>query len=401
MLQRSIVLAPLLAVLLLLAGCSSHSPRWHQHYQERAQLAKQFTNWLERAERGDREAGYLVAHYYDLGIVWDGKVFMPRNRQQSRRWYQQAAESGEPHSLWLMRDRAKNAEQERYWIELGAKLNDPASLYSRGLAYAHVEDIDYKKREPIYPQDMQQAADWFSKAFYSSEAATVAANEAQRYDSIFQPGGAGRATEPDRIRARALEQLGRIYKEGAEGVARDRSKALRCFLEAYRLSGSIWLPRHIADIYRSGGDGVQIDFAEARKWGLRYYDAYIREHPTLGHREKKKVFLAELAIEEKFAADSDLPAEVREDKYKLALSEALRSGEHDKALVYFDYLDRIGVQLPDSMLFFRGEASLKAGDPQQAKQYLLDYIKAEGKQGPYYRKALERLSQIDEQLVPQ
>lgn len=401
MLQRSIVLALLLFVLLFLAGCSSHSPRWHQYYQEKARLAEQFSNWHQRAEQGDREAGYLVAYYYDRGIVWDGKVFMPSNPQQSRRWYQKAAEAGEPRALWLLRDRAQSAEEERYWIELGAKLNDPASLYSRGLAYAHVEDIGYKKREPIYPQDMQQAADWLSKAFYSSEAATVAPSEAKRYDSNFQPGEAARAIDTDQIKARTLEQLGRIYKEGAEGVARDRSKALRCYLEAYRLSGSIWLPRHIADIYRSGGDGVATDFAEARKWGVRYYDAYIREYPKLGHREKKQQFLAELAIEEKFAADSDLPLEVREDKYKLALSEALRSGEHDKALVYFDYLDRIGVQLSDSMLFFRGEASLKAGDPQQAKQYLLDYIKAEGKQGSYYRKALERLSQVDEQLVAQ
>ncbi|KEF32625.1 hypothetical protein D777_01259 [Marinobacter nitratireducens] len=46
--------------------------------------------------------------------------------------------------------------------------------------------------------------------------------------------------------------------------------------------------------------------------------------------------------------------------------------------------------------YFRGDAFLKAGEPQQAKRYLLDYINAEGKQGNYYRKALELLNQADE-----
>lgn len=93
--------------------------------------------------------------------------------------------------------------------------------------------------------------------------------------------------------------------------------------------------------------------------------------------------------------DSALPAEVRRDKYMVALTAHLKNERFEEALVYFDRLQRLGVKLSPSFNFFYGESLLRTGDPDGAISKLYAYISEAGSGGQYYKRALELVNEAE------
>lgn len=105
--------------------------------------------------------------------------------------------------------------------------------------------------------------------------------------------------------------------------------------------------------------------------------------------------LQQAHIEQAFQMDENLQRHIREDKYKRAVTQHLKSKEYQQALIYFDYLDRIEYQLPKGMLFYKAEAYFHTNKKESAKKAYLEYINSEGENSPYYKQALIRLGEIN------
>lgn len=109
-------------------------------------------------------------------------------------------------------------------------------------------------------------------------------------------------------------------------------------------------------------------------------------------RRDSKVF--KIQAEVAFKQDAGLNRTIRLDKYKVAVTNYLKSKKYTEALVYFDLLERLDYQLPVSMSFFKAEAYFHTDEADKAKSIYQQYLNSAGKKGAYYRTALERLNEI-------
>jgi hypothetical protein len=97
-----------------------------------------------------------------------------------------------------------------------------------------------------------------------------------------------------------------------------------------------------------------------------------------------------------FLKDNQLQRSIRIDKYKLALSQHLKSKEYESALQFFGFFDRLDYKLSNSMLFFKAESLFNTGKISLANDAYNQYLNTEGKKGSYYKKSLQRLSEIEQ-----
>jgi hypothetical protein len=110
--------------------------------------------------------------------------------------------------------------------------------------------------------------------------------------------------------------------------------------------------------------------------------------------DKKKA--QEIAsLKSKYDLDAGLPSDVRRDKYMIALSNHLKSQQYPEALVYFEWIERLGADMPPSFDYFYGEALLRTGDPAGAITKLYAYLRKAGAEGKYYTQALELVSEAE------
>lgn len=91
----------------------------------------------------------------------------------------------------------------------------------------------------------------------------------------------------------------------------------------------------------------------------------------------------------KFARDDVLPIKVRKDKYIVALTGYLNTKDYEKALPYFEQLEKLNVVMDPSFEFFYAETLLNLKQTGQAIDKLYQYISNVGSSGMYYTKALE------------
>jgi ankyrin repeat protein len=109
-------------------------------------------------------------------------------------------------------------------------------------------------------------------------------------------------------------------------------------------------------------------------------------------------FKSEVEIEGlrlKLARDKKLPPKIRRDMYMVALADMLKRQNYEKALVYFDVLDAMGVKTEPSFTHFWGEALVRTGNKELGKEKLYQYVKDVGSSGKYYKRALGLLNEIN------
>lgn len=87
--------------------------------------------------------------------------------------------------------------------------------------------------------------------------------------------------------------------------------------------------------------------------------------------------------------DLYLPFKLRQNKYFSAINNRLNEKRYADALVYFDFLKRMKIELPHRYIYFHGEALLMSEKPQQALTALLRYINFTKAKGARYKKAIK------------
>ena len=81
-----------------------------------------------------------------------------------------------------------------------------------------------------------------------------------------------------------------------------------------------------------------------------------------------------------------------------SLTRYLKEKDHIEALKYFEVLDRLNTPLPDSITYFWGESLLSRRESKAALEKLYAYVQKAGKQGKYYTKALQLITEAEAQL---
>jgi predicted Zn-dependent protease len=103
---------------------------------------------------------------------------------------------------------------------------------------------------------------------------------------------------------------------------------------------------------------------------------------------KKKEIENQNKLQAIFQRDSQLPVEVRKDKYMVALTAHLKNERYQESMQYFEWLQRLNTELSPSFNYFYGEALLKTGSTNAAITELYAYIKEVGSKGKFYKQAL-------------
>lgn len=167
--------------------------------------------------------------------------------------------------------------------------------------------------------------------------------------------------------------------------------------------------RRLAQLYINPPQGKERKPAEAIKLLSTAYDGnqgfltQCYEKKSKSHKDcialvdRRDKAMAQARVEQAFLSDESLSREIREDKYKLALTQYLKAKEYAQALVYFDFLDRIDYKLPSSMIYFKAEALFHTNQMILAKKNYQYYLAEYGKKGSYYRQSLKRLNEMDNQ----
>lgn len=98
--------------------------------------------------------------------------------------------------------------------------------------------------------------------------------------------------------------------------------------------------------------------------------------------ERKKRFITT------WKRDLYLPTELRKNKYMSALIKRSKDKRYDETLLYFDFLERMNIDLPHAYTYFYGEALLHSDQPQSAIIKLLIYTSSTDAMSVRHKKAL-------------
>ncbi len=135
---------------------------------------------------------------------------------------------------------------------------------------------------------------------------------------------------------------------------------------------------------------VTVDFLEQER------QRYQTELAKRLKREAEEQFTKRLT--EAKQRDLALPANIRRDKYLVAMSTALKQEKFTDALLYAQLLEDNGTAVEDSLYFFWGEALLKEGQPERAIEKLNVYLRKAGSSGKYYTQALQLLLEAEKKI---
>lgn len=132
--------------------------------------------------------------------------------------------------------------------------------------------------------------------------------------------------------------------------------------------------------------------------------SFLTTYPSTGYRNQAQLIIDKQEgierrekLQTNYERDGQLPKDVRRDKYMVALTAHLKNESYEDALLYFEWLERLGSKLDPSFNYFYGEALLKTGYPEQAISKLYVYIQEVGASGKYYIKALELVNEAESQ----
>lgn len=96
--------------------------------------------------------------------------------------------------------------------------------------------------------------------------------------------------------------------------------------------------------------------------------------------------------------ERSLPVDIRQDMYAKSLLKALKSEKYEEAVLYSEKLLNLGIALPGSFNFFYGKSLFKIGRFKDAYPKLVSYTKTAGRDGRYYKQALEILTEVNKQI---
>lgn len=137
------------------------------------------------------------------------------------------------------------------------------------------------------------------------------------------------------------------------------------------------------------------------------YKQFLHDYPFSHFREEAGLKLSATDAQERArqqetkrmeALEASLPAQVRKDKYLIALSQYLKQGNYADALPLFEKLEALPTEQDPSLNFFHGEALLRTGQPTPALQKLYRYVNTQGRNAPHYRKALGLINEAESKL---
>lgn len=86
---------------------------------------------------------------------------------------------------------------------------------------------------------------------------------------------------------------------------------------------------------------------------------------------------------------SGMDARVAVDIVMAKITAAFKAEQYADALPHFTYLERKNIPLPESFYFHQIHALEKSGNPGEAKQRALEYLKRYGSKGKYYSQVIE------------
>lgn len=96
--------------------------------------------------------------------------------------------------------------------------------------------------------------------------------------------------------------------------------------------------------------------------------------------------------------ERSLPVDIRQDMYAKSLLKALKSEKYEEAVLYSEKLQNLGIDLPGSFNFFHGKSLFKIGRFKDAYPKLVSYTKKAGRNGRYYKQALEILNEVNKKM---
>jgi len=93
-----------------------------------------------------------------------------------------------------------------------------------------------------------------------------------------------------------------------------------------------------------------------------------------------------------------LPKAVLIDKHKIIVLNALKNQDCKKAIKHMDKLEQLTSDLPQSLIYFKGECYYKLGNYSNAMQLIETYLTKVGRDGKYYDKALNIYTKVEEYI---
>ncbi|MBU2529723.1 MAG: sel1 repeat family protein [Elusimicrobia bacterium] len=179
----------------------------------------EYLNWIEKAEKGDAEKGYLsgLAFYHGVGGA-------KRDYKKAFEWFKKAAKDGNSAAGTKIGDMyiwghfvAKDEQKAFQWYLQAAKAGNTESMEKLADIYATGE---------IFEKNYFEAAKWYQNA-----------------------------AENSYISSPSLK-LARIYYLGGEHFEKDEKKALKWFINAFEM-GDADAAHYISGIYEDNGDSRQ------------------------------------------------------------------------------------------------------------------------------------------------
>lgn len=92
--------------------------------------------------------------------------------------------------------------------------------------------------------------------------------------------------------------------------------------------------------------------------------------------------------------EPELPTEVRQDLLMDQLATLLKSGDHAGVVKVIPQIRDLGIQIPDTMNFIEANALAKTGQALAAREKLMNYLAATGREGRYYEQASQLLLEV-------
>ena len=153
--------------------------------------------------------------------------------------------------------------------------------------------------------------------------------------------------------------------------------------------------------YRNGITDWNYNYAnkvDSSKVVVLNRDEIIKSHRQIARQQKaeeKTRTVRTENIQQIVSSETSLPSNIRKDKYMVALTNHLKKQEYHEALVYFDTLDSMNVELSSSFTYFWGETLIKTGDNQEGLAKLYHYLERAGSGGKHYSSALQYINEAE------
>ncbi len=120
-----------------------------------------------------------------------------------------------------------------------------------------------------------------------------------------------------------------------------------------------------------------------------YFDIPVKSFLPMGSENVHKV-------KKNILKDASLPVSVRADKYLKEIKKKFRNKKYKEAVVYFEALERLNVELEPSFIFFYAKALLNADNIDRAIDKFYEYLGITGSNGEYYNNALDLIAEAEE-----